>query len=223
MGGGVIQVVLIGIVAGGLIGCGGVFKPKNTQPNESILSQSDGLSPKERTKPITAPALPVIDRPPIEKTVPLEPQPKVIVIEKATEVTELMDFYDKLRQYSVKDVASQTREIKKRYDNKHQPLDGLKYALTLICCSKSYAEKVDALEVVYALKTELEASEDIILHGFVQFLRDILIESIDARALNQAFYNQFAAKDKYIKHLEKQISALKSIEKSIHERELGAD
>jgi len=219
MGGGVIQVVLIGIVAGGLMGCGGVFKPKSTQSSESILSQSDGWPPKERAKPIP----PIIDRPPIEKTVPLEPQPEVIVIEKATEVTELMDFYDKLRQYSVKDVAFQTQEIKKRYDNKHQPLDGLKYALTLICCSKSYAEKMDALEVVYALKTELEASEDIILYGFVQFLRDILIENIDARALNQAFYNQFVAKDKYIKHLEKQISALKSIEKSIHERELGAD
>jgi len=225
MGCGVIQTVLIGIFAGCLMGCGmnGVFKPKSTQSEESIIP--DVLPPNAPMRPRvdTAPVPPIIDRPPIEKTVSLAPQPKVIVIEKATEVTELMDFYDKLSQYSVKEVTSESREIKKRYDKKQKPLDGLKYALTLICCSKSYSEEMIALDVVHSLKAELKASEDVTLDGFIQFLSSILIKRIYASALNQALYNQFAAKDEYIKHLEKQISALKSIEKSIHERELGAD
>ena len=201
----------------------GVFKPKSTQPDGSTLSQPDtkvNNAPKRPTAVLTPP---IIDQPPTEKTVSLEPQPEVIVIEKSTDVTELMDFYDKLSQYSVKDVMSQSREIKKRYDHKQKPLDGLKYALTLVCCLKSYPEETIALDVVHDLEVELKASEDITLHGFVQFLHNALVKSIYASALNQAFYYQFAAKDEYIQHLEEQISALKSIEKSIHERELGAD
>jgi len=235
MGGRVIQVALISIFAGCLMGCGAnsVFKTKSAKP---ITSESRSTTSEIRVIPAVSLGQPgrridetsaanalKNDQPPSEQTVSLEPEPKVIVIEKSTEATELMDFYDKLIESSAKEVDSQSREIKKRYDKKQKPIDGLKYALTLICCSTSYTKDMIALDVVYALKTELKSSEDMALHGIVQLLHKLLVKSIYADALNQASHDQFVTKDGYIEHLEKQISALKSIEKSIHERELGAD
>ncbi|MDH5377749.1 MAG: hypothetical protein OEX00_05470 [Gammaproteobacteria bacterium] len=187
-----------------------------SQDLTSLMDKLDWRK-KETDKPVTVAK---------NQQVKVGPKPAehVITEDEPDDAESFLIYYQSVSTLSAQKKSQELEAVRDEFRDKKDIRKALKFALTLLAVEDSRGRNLkEALNVLEEVQNEvLKKKSDSELTPMVHFVWDLVRTSYNQHLDNLKLRKAARQSNEQVAELEKQINALKSIEKSIHEREVGA-
>ena len=146
-----------------------------------------------------------------------------VIVASPSDADEFLAYYQLVSTLSRSEKNQELHAVRSRYQNDRTVQNGLRHVLALLANpSKDGGNQKEALNVLGEVQSEvLKKKNAPELTPIIHFLWDVVRSSDRVTTENARLQKALMDGQGHIAELEKQINALKVIEKSIHEREAG--
>lgn len=143
--------------------------------------------------------------------------PSKVVVKTASKADKVLMYYRHILSLPPPEAADEFKVVNAQLNKNSDWENELHYALLLLRPGTGFRDTAKATEILqrYADKQD---QDDFLLSALSMLLTGILEDHLKIAEANRNLNRQFEESQKQLHHVQSQINALKSIEKSIHER-----
>ena len=147
-------------------------------------------------------------------------EPQYVMVESASEADKLLLYYQHVQSLSDDDFSREFRAVEQSVEADAERPELMRYALLLARPDTPHHDADTAIGILERFEAVRgDSDQDKILGSLSLLLRQQMQREVDLREAKHKLANRLEERDKQLEHVKNQINALKSIEKSIHERE----
>ena len=144
-------------------------------------------------------------------------EPSYVVVKSASETDKVLLYYRFILKLSAREYANERRSLQKQLEKKPDLHLQLRYILLLLRPGMSGSDPAQAAKLLAEVGRRAgDDSDRVLIKSFTLLVGDLLRLAEESQRLRSEVDSQKTE----LEHLRGQINALKSIEKSLHERDL---